>query len=583
MQRILFTAICFGWMAIIFTGTSATGHAQILSLDFNDRPGGAGETAPGFDEFLLTGFPHTQSFNGITVELNQHGASGLNDRFRGGLSSSGSFDQEVLLQDFIFNDNTSSPTEGFDIKISGLNPNAFYDFSLWAYDFGTDNPSGNPNRIANWNANGTTVLNDITSVGPPPTDNDAYRHTFMVAADGAGEILLETREAGTHTGALINGLQLDLTPPPIVSTWNIDASESWQNHANWDNNAVPGSRNQHAIFGPAITASRVVNLESNASLSRLEFNNPHKYVVFGPSQFSVDLTTDTLANTPTVGVVQGDHQLQAVVNLRDDTAIDVSSGASLTFDHALHLNGNTLTKKGPGTALINNSQNSVGGAVVVEAGILGGTGTVGGILTANSGTTVAPGTTYGTLSVEASYVQNAGSTLQIELGGTDKGHTYDVLDVAGTLIAGGTLQVVLDGFTPSGGNQFDILDFGFLTGSFALTLPEGVNWDTSQLLTTGVLSVATGSLDGDFNEDGIVNAADYTIWYDNMGSNTMLPNDNGLGGPVGQAHYVLWKNNFGTANGNAAAVPEPASLSLCLLASAVLFLPAFLRRAYRIV
>ena len=37
-------------MAIIFTGTCATGHAQILSLDFNARPGGAGETAPGFDD-----------------------------------------------------------------------------------------------------------------------------------------------------------------------------------------------------------------------------------------------------------------------------------------------------------------------------------------------------------------------------------------------------------------------------------------------------------------------------------------------------------------------------------------------------
>lgn len=50
--------------------------------------------------------------------------------------------------------------------------------------------------------------------------------------------------------------------------------------------------------------------------------------------------------------------------------------------------------------------------------------------------------------------------------------------------------------------------------------------------------------DGDFNSDGIVDAADYTKWRDNLGSTTALPNDPN-GTPVGAAAYDTWKAHFG--------------------------------------
>jgi len=50
--------------------------------------------------------------------------------------------------------------------------------------------------------------------------------------------------------------------------------------------------------------------------------------------------------------------------------------------------------------------------------------------------------------------------------------------------------------------------------------------------------------EGDFNENGIVDAADYTVWRDNVGSTTGLPNDPN-GTPVGQASYDTWKAHFG--------------------------------------
>ena len=52
---------------------------------------------------------------------------------------------------------------------------------------------------------------------------------------------------------------------------------------------------------------------------------------------------------------------------------------------------------------------------------------------------------------------------------------------------------------------------------------------------------------GDFNNNGVVDAADYALWRKNQNTNNALPNDNGLGTPVGAAHYDLWSANFGNA------------------------------------
>lgn len=76
---------------------------------------------------------------------------------------------------------------------------------------------------------------------------------------------------------------------------------------------------------------------------------------------------------------------------------------------------------------------------------------------------------------------------------------------------------------------------------------------------------------GDYNRNGSVDAADYTVWRDNFGSLAGLPNDNNLG-TVGQSHFDLWKANFGnpgTGSPTVPAVPEPSVLLLSLLASLI--------------
>ena len=76
-------------------------------------------------------------------------------------------------------------------------------------------------------------------------------------------------------------------------------------------------------------------------------------------------------------------------------------------------------------------------------------------------------------------------------------------------------------------------------------------------------------LAGDYNNNGFVDAADYTVWRDNLGKSVTLPGDT-TPGTVVQADFDVWKNNFGAHAGSgsdslsAGAVPEPATWLLGL-------------------
>jgi T5SS/PEP-CTERM-associated repeat protein len=104
---------------------------------------------------------------------------------------------------------------------------------------------------------------------------------------------------------------------------------------------------------------------------------------------------------------------------------------------------------------------------------------------------LAPGAPIGRWSVLGDFTQNTGA-LQIELGGPAAG-SYDRLTVSGLATLNGRLDVsLLNSFTPSLGDSFDILDWGMVAGTFAtLQLPTLPNlaWDTSRLYTDGIISV----------------------------------------------------------------------------------------------
>lgn len=167
------------------------------------------------------------------------------------------------------------------------------------------------------------------------------------------------------------------------------------------------------------------------------------------------------------------------------------------------------------------------------------------------------------------------STLVMELGGTSPSSGYDQIHSSGQINFDGTLQLALiNGFTPVVGQSFNLFDWLAVAGTFdVLQLPSiaGLTWNTSQLYSTGVISLAAAGLLGDYNQNGVVDAADYTVWRDHLVSGLPLPNDDSPG--VGQDDYARWKQHFGESGGGGAfsggdrtnqAVPEPASILLCV-------------------
>jgi hypothetical protein len=121
-----------------------------------------------------------------------------------------------------------------------------------------------------------------------------------------------------------------------------------------------------------------------------------------------------------------------------------------------------------------------------------------------------------------------------------------------------------------------------------LTLPVNATFQFAADASTTINLTLTGqvvatstfapSLGGDYNNNGVVDAADYVLWRNNLGSPTSLPNDDTAG--VGEDDYTRWRSHFGQTSGagasvSGAAVPEPSTL--VLLALAVTFM-ARLRR-----
>ena len=108
-----------------------------------------------------------------------------------------------------------------------------------------------------------------------------------------------------------------------------------------------------------------------------------------------------------------------------------------------------------------------------------------------TGGTLDPGSPTGTLTFAGNLTLTGASTLIMEIGGPN-----DRLAGIGTFTLGGQLTVVpvaAPSFTQ--GQTFNLFGFTTSSGSFAnISLPFTANgwvWDTSQLGTTGVLTLTT--------------------------------------------------------------------------------------------
>ena len=104
-------------------------------------------------------------------------------------------------------------------------------------------------------------------------------------------------------------------------------------------------------------------------------------------------------------------------------------------------------------------------------------------------------------------------------------------------------------------------------------LPAGLAWKLNVGAHLVELSVVAG-LAGDYNGNGIVDAADYSICATRSAkSGAGLLADGNHNNMIDPGDYDIWKSNFGMTSGSGAAasapVPEPNSLSLGFIAAAL--------------
>jgi hypothetical protein len=133
-----------------------------------------------------------------------------------------------------------------------------------------------------------------------------------------------------------------------------------------------------------------------------------------------------------------------------------------------------------------------------------------------------------------------------------------------TFLAGST--TVAPGGQLALGSLFTTGDMEDVTGRFST--PDNL------LNLLHVEFVTADGISGDYNNNGVVDAADYVAWR-NAGPTDTLPNDS-TPGTVNQADYDVWRANFGLTGGSgaaqlsntASAVPEPATVSMLLMAVA---------------
>ena len=170
--------------------------------------------------------------------------------------------------------------------------------------------------------------------------------------------------------------------------------------------------------------------------------------------------------------------------------ITVANGATLNLTGST--GGTVFISKG-GTATINGS---VAGSLA-NNGTLKGTGTITGTSILDNNSITLPGAaSIGTLTFGSNVTMNLSATLSMQvLAGSS---SYDRVAVTGKFTCNGTLSVTILSGTSVIGDTYQLITAGSIAGKFVtLDLPvlaQGLEWDTSELYTTGTIKVkaATG-------------------------------------------------------------------------------------------
>jgi hypothetical protein len=462
--------------------------------------------------------------------------------------------------------------------------------------------SGSANTVG-----GNLIVNQASSLNVNGTAQTTMGGTLTIANNIGATV--------NFAGGNMSAAGLNFNDNPSRFNWTSGAL-TINNSVQW--NIGPGSTGTSRAFGSALTLGSTQSLAvtgnedlgGNAGFA-LTVNSGSSHTVGGILTVNLSSALNVNASSQaTVGTLAIANNTGAAVNLNGGT---INAGALNFNDNPAHFNWTTGTlnltndvvwNASPGQ--MNTTSKAFGPALALGSAqtlkvtgneTLGGeasfsmtlnnesTHTVSGTLsiTSNSSLTLSGGSlSAGSIANNGNFTINSGaitvgdvtlnstSALHLGLGGISRGLQYGALTANGNVALSGSLIVSLNSFTPAYGQTFDLIDWSARSGTFnSVSLPAltgSLVWNTSGLYTSGAISVG---LAGDYNGNGIVDAADYTVWRDALGTTSDLLADGNGNGLIDSGDYNVWKANFDAHSGSGAgqlnSVPEPTSLVILLI------------------
>lgn len=425
---------------------------------------------------------------------------------------------------------------------------------------------------------------DMGVLGTADTDGILNRPAAWNTATNIGQVDMRGGEirGGTITNGNVTGINgFGLLAARVINNTSINARhggtlivETAANDNDWDGaggagqlNAVDGSLELRDNLNFGFTGTVLANGGHRvfANGFALDFN-PGSTIQLNNGSYESTNSTD-IGGTVQVGAGGGTIKVQI------NRFLDFESTSTTTLNGDLQLvTNNGIIRAGAtfsGTGALNIPSGSFAGADdAANVNVLidnDGTFHVGALLD------------VGRVDVR-DYQQSATGTLDVDLAGTGL-NEFDRLLVSGAAALDGALDLrLLMGFVPPLGQTFNILSAtGGVSGQFdtvdqpAALLAAGRTFDVVYTPTLVQLVVA-GLITGDYNENGVVDAADYVVWRDMEGQmGPGLAADGNGDNTVNNLDYDLWRANFGLTSGagaaaspGAAAVPEPATALLLI-------------------
>ncbi len=431
-------------------------------------------------------------------------------------------------------------------------------------------------------ASGSGSVVDLTSLTTFGGDNPFQPRRLRV--DTGGKII-----SPNLTTLVASGIGLNISISGATSSIDLSHVTSF--------NSVSISVDSGGVFTPptAITSysygSDVTTIQAAGAASKIDFSHVTSFSGGNSGSSHLYATSGGLVDASAIAsITTGATDVYASGNgsVVDLTSLTTFGGTNSFQTRRIHADsGGTVRLRTSGTTAVSNAAADLdptgtitGDTLELDAGgILSGNGVLHANLV-NSAGAIRPGTPLGSQETTGNFSQSGSGSLELDIGGLTPVTTFDQLLVDGNASLGGVLKVSLvNSLVPIFGQSFQILTaVGNVSGTFnalqLATLTGGLQWQVSYGAHSVTLTVV--NFYGDYNGDGVVDAADYPLWRRSLGSAGLnLAADGDHNDVVNQADYNFWRARFGqtSASGSATvldanniAVPEPSAIGIFVLA-----------------